>query len=349
MKLESSTLKILTIKKNLLKSHEFELKSEADLFIDNLKSVIYPVSRKFLILINKQSGPGKSQEVLERILIPTLAQTPFSFGFCDVQSDFWSKIDDSLTDLVFLAGDGTVHRVLSEIFLKFPKFLEKINIGVLPTGSRNSLAVELSGKELMTGVFNIVRGRTIKGDLVKVRLDNEKVLLSTCAVLWGLGADIPREADELRNLGPARFPLVILRKLVRKWKQHPASLTFEDQNGKKQEKNSRFTGIFFGNHRSRNILNDEIPFPNASLHNGLVDGLLVENCGKFRSLQLFWQSMNSGAHVENPYAQFIRFKTAELKTEKKSNVSIDGEIYSASSIELTVLPGAVKFLGSLQH
>ena len=345
--LEVNSIKVMTLNKSRLKTHSFAVTSDPDLFINSVKIAIYPKPRKFLMIINKLSGSSKSMEIFEQVLVPILRETPYSFGYCEVFNDYMTKLEDSVTDLVFLSGDGTIHRVLSKIHAKNSKILQTLNIGVLPTGSRNSLAVELNGKDLMRAVYCIARGKTFKGDLIKVKIDDEE-LLATCAVLWGIGADIPKEADELRSLGPARFPLVILRKLVKKWKQHKACIIYEDENGEKHEKQAKFTGVFFGNHRSRNLINDEIPFPHANIQSGCIDGILVQDCGKFRSLQLFWQTMNSGAHVNNPKAEFIKFKNAELKCEKPSNVSIDGEIYSASSIQLIVWPGCINFLGSPQ-
>lgn len=345
---KSEKLILLTINSKNFKAFKFLLKSDPRDLITALKDMLYPTPRSFLIIHNQKSGPGISSEVLQKHFLPILNLTPYKYEIKETSQNLFEKVNEDFTDLIFFSGDGTVQRLLTDLYRKSPDKLSKISIGVVPTGSRNSLAVELSGKSIPKAIFNIIKAKHIVGDLMKVQLDSE-VVLATTAILLGLGADIPKEADDLRGIGPIRFPYVILRKLVKKWKSITAAINYSTPSGNIVSKTSNFNGIFLGNHKAQNILNDEIPYPLGKIDSGDLEGILVENCSKLQALRIFWQTMNSGQHLFNPNAQFFKFISLVVKTENPINVSVDGEIYSSSNIQVTVWPGAVKFLGDLKN
>lgn len=330
-----------------IKTYKFLLKSDPQDLIIHLTNLLYPVPRSLLIILNHKSGSGNSEQIFQKHFLPLLHLTPYKYEVIETQESIFDKVRLNFTDLIFFSGDGTVNKVLTELHSKSALSLESISIGVVPTGSRNSLAIELSGKSVQKSIFNILKSNSTLCDLIKVELENE-VILATTAILIGIGADIPKEADDLRSLGPIRFPFVILRKLVKKWRFLQASVKYCTPEGNILEKTSNFNGIFLGNHKAQNILNDEVPFPNASLNSGQLVGIFVENCSKLQALRVFWQVMNSGQHLFNPNAQFFDFISLCVKTETLINVSIDGEIYSSNNIQVSVWPRAIRFFGNLK-
>ena len=332
---------------NSIKSYKFLLKSDPKDLTLHLTHLLYPIPRSLLIILNKKSGSGQSEGIFQKHFLPFLQLSPYKYEVIETQENLFDKVDKNFTDLIFFSGDGTVNKILTELYSKNPSALNSISIGVVPTGSRNSLAIELSGKSLLKPIFHILKSKFTMCDLMKVELDHEAIL-GTTAILIGLGADIPKEADDIRGLGPIRFPFVILRKLVRRWKFLQASVKYQTPEGNLIEKTSNFNGIFLGNHKAQNILNDEIPYPNASLDSGQLVGIFVENCSKLQAFRIFWQVMNSGQHLFNPNAQFFDFISLSVKAETPMNVSIDGEIFQSCGVQVSVWPKAVRFFGNLR-
>lgn len=48
---------------------------------------------------------------------------------------------------------------------------DQINFGIIPIGTRNSLACTLNGNNINETIFNIIKGKTIKSDLIKAKAD----------------------------------------------------------------------------------------------------------------------------------------------------------------------------------
>jgi len=129
----------------------------------------------------------------------------------------WVKSRDvkQFTDIVCMGGDGTMHLLITAIIDHHKDAFESINFGILPTGSRNALAIEVGSKKSIEGIMNIIKGKTFKADLMKVRIESQ-LSFATTAVSWGIVSDISEEAQHYRFLGAFRYTAVGLKKFVQK-------------------------------------------------------------------------------------------------------------------------------------
>lgn len=167
-----------------------------------INSLCYPdyKLRNIAIIINPISGDKKGNSVLENIFLPALCYSPHKYHVLETSgADFivdFSRFKDisEFTDIVCMGGDGTVQQILTAIYHANPDMIGKINIGVLPTGTRNALAVELNGKNINCAILHAIKGNTFRGDLMKVNLDSQEVLATT-AICWGIISDITEEAQ----------------------------------------------------------------------------------------------------------------------------------------------------------
>ena len=321
----------------------FESLSSPTKFINTTKKLCLPQPKFFKIYFNPISGNEASVSILHSLLIPLLDEAGHTYEIEQVTEDL-PNFDKLCKNIIILGGDGTVHLLLSYFYSIDNKFMDDICVGVVPTGTRNSLAIELAGKSINKSLYHIVKCKTFHIDLLKVILD-DGMLISTTAILWGIAADIPKGADDLRSLGKMRFPVAIFNKLLEKWSNYEAKLSIYTKSGLTY-KSSEFTGIFLGNNKGKNWVNDEIPFPRAKINNGLVDVLIVNQCSKLWALFVFLQLGNSGNHLNNPKVELYQATKVKIESKKILNISVDGELYESQKMQIEVLPSSLKVFGS---
>ena len=72
------------------------------------------------------------------------------------------------TDFVMIGGDGILNQFMNAVVKREDyKDIFKIPIGIVPGGSANSTACDLSGKNPLMACVNIIRGFSIKADVMK--------------------------------------------------------------------------------------------------------------------------------------------------------------------------------------
>ncbi|OMJ71977.1 hypothetical protein SteCoe_29684 [Stentor coeruleus] len=351
-KFQDSIFCIVTFRKSKFKFFKFSCE-DGVCFQNTLSLTLNSHPKFFLIIYNPISGTGTSKSDLFNIFLPILALTPHHYEIYETTSQAYpvsliDKIGNEFTDIVILGGDGTLHLLLSALYKRNRLSLNKIRIAILPSGSRNSLSVELNGKSFNKGVYNILKNYTILGDLMLVDTDDD-VLLATTAVMCGLGADLPYEAEKIRKYGLFRFAIVGIKALIMPWKHYFCSFSCEKTDGEMLERVGNFLGISIGNNKAQNLRNDEMPFPFAHINSGNMDAVLIDPIYKLMFTKLFFQILNSGQHVNNPAITYIKLKKGEIKFQENSILNIDGEMYSTKKVKIEILKKALKYYGKLEH
>lgn len=351
-KFQDNSLCIVIYRKSRFRFFKFSCEDGMN-FDNTLSLTLSHCPKFFLIVYNPISGTGTSKADLFNILLPVLALTPHRYEIYETTTQGYpmpliDKIGNEFTDIIILGGDGTLHLLLSALYKRNRSSLNKIAIAMLPSGSRNSLAVELHGKSFNEGIYNILKNFTVLGDLMLVKTDDD-VLLATTAVMCGLGADLPYEAEKIRNFGLLRFAIVGIKALVMPWKHYFCTFRCEKNDGEKFERTGEFLGISIGNNKAQNLRNDEVPFPYAFINSGDMDAVLIDPIYKLMFTRLFFQIMNGGQHVNNPAITYIKFKKAEIKFEQISVFNIDGEMYFTNKVEVEILEKALKYYGKLEN
>mmetsp|Transcript_2886 Transcript_2886/g.2598 ORF Transcript_2886/g.2598 Transcript_2886/m.2598 type:complete len:218 (-) Transcript_2886:301-954(-) len=205
--------------------HQFWLAtpSEASELKENLLEFAIDATsqRNIAIFMNPISGNRNGREVWDQQFQPALRFTPFRYSLFETTDheylEEWVQNHDikQFTDMVCLSGDGTLHLLITAIKKYYPEFLEDFRFGILPTGSTNSLACELGARSIKQGILNIIKGYSVKADLLKIKLDSQEVL-ATCAMVWGVPSDICNDAQNYRFLGSLRYGVVGFMKFFRK-------------------------------------------------------------------------------------------------------------------------------------
>jgi diacylglycerol kinase (ATP) len=324
---------------------------QAQAWCDLALKVAYPEApRRMCLIVNPISGNNSSQKALDKKLKPVLNFCPHTYdcfttthaGFIE---DLVSRRDFSVySDVVCLGGDGTVQQILNAIAKHQPHLLKVIRFGVLPVGSRNALACELSGKKIAVAVYNVVKGNTLTGDVMKVGINGMEIL-TTCAISWGVISEATDEAQHLRAFGPLRYNIVAVKRLFTKWKEYRGMVRFEDSLGQMISFNSEYVFVAVANHQVLNSKNKEVLMPRARINSGKLELLIMFYTKKWKALAAFLKIGKGGRHVECKCMNFIKTRKVEIEPESFRVFNLDGEIHYADRISIEVLPGLITYLG----
>lgn len=83
--------------------------------------------------------------------------------------------------------------------------------------------------------------------------------------------------------------------------------------------------------------------PDASLEDGLLDVVIVEDIPKLRFLRLL-PTVFSGKHVDQPNVHVLRGASVEISADRPFTLYADGDPIAELPVALSTLPGAVRVL-----
>ena len=122
----------------------------------------------------------------------------------DFISSWLNELDiDSFpyTDFILLGGDGMFNQLLNAIF-KHPEKerLIKIPIGIMPWGSQNAISWDLGCKDPYQAAIKIIRGQSVKGDIMKVKFEGSKEYVYGTSLIWGFPSHIVSQGQKWRSI-----------------------------------------------------------------------------------------------------------------------------------------------------
>lgn len=117
--------------------------------------------------------------------------------------------------IVTVSGDGLIHEVVNGLYRRadWLQLMSTLALGFIPGGSANGLVkavLDASGEEysVMSAAFVVVKGRHTKIDLTEIEAEYQKEkIYSFLCVFWGILADCDINSEVLRCVGPARFTI----------------------------------------------------------------------------------------------------------------------------------------------
>nr|CAD7445572.1 unnamed protein product [Timema bartmani] len=185
--------------------------------------------RKFLVLLNPKSGPGKAREMFQQRVVPVLAEAELAFDLYVTKHANYARDFVRLKDVyqwrgvVVVGGDGIVFEVYNGLLERedWQKALNEVPVGVIPCGSGNGLAKSISHSvdepydqnPVLISSLNVIKCRTAPMDLVRVETKTQ-ILFSFLSVGWGFLSDIDIESERLRVIGGQRFTLWSVARLI---------------------------------------------------------------------------------------------------------------------------------------
>jgi diacylglycerol kinase (ATP) len=297
------------------------------------------MERKLLYLINPISGT-KQKPLLKKTIEKRNREKRLQFEIGETRSDgdytFLRQdiINEKFTDVIICGGDGSVSIITSFLLDS------SVNIGIVPTGSGNGLAlaagIPYSTERALEIIFN---GHSAPVDGFWI---NDKFSCMMC----GLGCDA-QVAHEFANRKVRGLKTYLQLSAMQYFKSKPFNFTI-----KTKELTIDVDAFFITISNSNQFGNNITIAPKASLNDGLFDIVIVKKMNKLMlPFALLHQISGSNAVEElknyRNDKNIIYFQAREATIINNSNapLHIDGEPEPLTQkIKFKILPNAFRLL-----
>lgn len=227
--------------------------------------------RYIIYIINPISGTRTKKDLQQFIEKKTIAKNIPYLVFPSVASGDYSFLfpiirENKITDVIIAGGDGTVNQVVSSL-MDYP-----VNFGIIPCGSGNGLAYTAKIPQQPAKALDIV----FKGK--PVAIDGFYINHQFACMLCGLGFDAKVAHDFAEQ--PKRGLVTYIKQVVKNFfsaKSYLFELTVNDQT-------FAIDAYFISVANSNQFGNNFTIAPKASLHDGLLDIVIVTNQSKLSVL-----------------------------------------------------------------
>lgn len=297
------------------------------------------MARKIIYFINPVSGTKGKAEVIKLIEKRTKEQNiPFEILNTNAQGDYYflkQKIEEeNITDIVICGGDGTVSQVAGNLID------EPVNIGIIPMGSGNGLAlaakIPTSPAKALDIIFN---GKAIY-------IDSFFINQTFSCMLCGLGFDA-QVAHDFAKQGSRGLLTYIRQTFNNFFSARPYSFDIVNQ-GKSFNTEAYFISIANSNQFGNNFT----IAPLASLDDGLLDIVIVKKMSKFRFLWKVFKQLRRGEIDEYneltvQHRDVLYFQTPRLMITNLDNapLHIDGDPAGTTrKFSIQIIPQAFKLI-----
>ena len=334
----------LNRKKNQFKIYRFRhtASSLAHSTVEKINNLAIKFQRNYAVFANPISGNGKSIKIYNEYISDLLDYSNSRHTLFEINnSSYFTTLDPQdlleFTDIVCLGGDGTVHQLLSVLY-KPENLIPKFNFCVVPTGSQNALSCELYGKSINSSLLSMVKGTARLCDLMKITLE-DKELIATTAVSWGLVSEITDEAQQYRLFGPLRYGLIGFLKVFQTLKEY----TCEISSGNEKELGTYVT-VLIGNHPAPDTNGDAIVFPKGNISDGYIDIVTMDHASKWKTIKMFNKMRNKGQHIKCKKVHCKKAKSVSVSAKNHFVFNVDGEIYYSANINVQILEKSISYL-----
>ena len=297
------------------------------------------MERKLIYLINPISGT-KRKSLLRKTIEKRTSEKHLQFAIDETRSDgdyFQLKErikKEKLTDVIICGGDGSVSTITSFLLGT------DVNIGIIPTGSGNGLALaagipystEAALQIIFNGYSSLIDGFWI----------NEKFSCMMC----GMGSDA-QIAHEFANRKSRGIKTYLRLSALQYFKAHSYNFTVLSK-----DLSADFDAFFITISNSNQFGNHITIAPKASLNDGLFDIVIVKKMHKLMlPFALLYQISGSNAleklknYRNNKNIFYFQAREATIINNDKAPLHIDGEPQPLTEkIKLKILPNAFRLL-----
>jgi YegS/Rv2252/BmrU family lipid kinase len=297
------------------------------------------MQRRFIYFINPISGTRSKKELVALIEKRTRQNNiPFEIMATNPAADYdflAEKIArEHITDIIICGGDGTVNQVAAAVMRM------DVNIGIIPMGSGNGLALAARIPRNAGRALNIIfNGNATLIDAFHI---NQRFSCMLC----GLGFDAQVAHDFARQKKRGLF------NYVKQSTKNFFSATPYPFNIIVDEKKFSTEAFFISIANSNQFGNHFTIAPRASLSDGLLDIVIVNKMSKMRLIWSILKQVKLGQvrmYEDKKYHhnEILYFQTKALQVENilHAPLHIDGEpAATADLFDITILEGVVRLL-----
>jgi YegS/Rv2252/BmrU family lipid kinase len=287
--------------------------------------------RKLALIVNPVAGGGRPARALPEVQDALRAK-----GF-EQRFDYTKSLEHARELAVEAAangevavafgGDGLIGAVAGAL-----KNTDGV-VGILPGGRGNDLCRVLGIPRRPVAACGVLASG------IERRLDLGEAGERTFAGIASCGFDslVNQIANDTRVVrGSPVYALALLRALPR-FKAAQFEVTLDDRTPRE------FTGYSVAAANSKQFGGGMLLAPNASLTDGLLDVVIIEDMPKLRFLRLA-PTVFSGRHVRKRGVSVVRGREVRISASERFTLYADGEAIAELPVTIRVLPGAVRMI-----
>ncbi|MEO6547807.1 MAG: diacylglycerol kinase family protein [Ferruginibacter sp.] len=297
------------------------------------------MNRKIIYFVNPVSGTSEKEALIKKLEERTTLQNiPFEILTTNAAGNYFflkEKISkEDITDIVVCGGDGTVSQVAGSLLD------EDINIGIVPMGSGNGLALAAKIPKNIDKALDIIFAGNSS------YIDSFFINATFSCMLCGLGFDaqVAHDFAKQQKRGLATYVKQTILNFI---KVKPWS--FEIIN-----KGQAFaaSAYFISIANSNQFGNEFTIAPQASLNDGLLDIIVVKKMSKLRFIWAVLQQVRNGKTKDYDEKTFHKKDVLYFQTDKliihnlqAAPLHIDGDpCNTAGRFLINIIPSAFKLL-----
>jgi YegS/Rv2252/BmrU family lipid kinase len=297
------------------------------------------MQRRFIYFINPISGTKGKIVLLELIKKSTAEKNiPFEILHTNAEGDYTylhQKIaEEKITDVIVCGGDGTVNQIGNAL-----QGLD-VNMGIIPMGSGNGLAFAAKIPKQMNKALDIIfKGNAIYIDSFYI---NKKFSCMLCGL--GFDAQVAHDFAKQKKRGLATYVKQSTKNFIGA-KPYSFGLSV---NGDAFTTEAFFISIANSNQFGNNFT----IAPQASLHDGLLDIVIVNKMSKMRMLWNVLKQIRKGEvrpYEDKKYHRtdigYFQTKKLLIKNPGQAPLHIDGDpAVTAAEFEIEIIENAFRLL-----
>jgi sphingosine kinase len=320
-------------------------------------------SRRLLVLINPRSGQQRGMAAWDEVrdffrASGAVLDVVTTSAAGEAQQRAFD-VDLTRTDaIVCVSGDGLIHEVVNGLMARADAVaaMSTLSLGVIPAGTGNSLSCSIlkaAGESLhaTSSAFLVCRGATSKLDLWRVKQEGPagRQGYAFLSLEWALASDIDVGSEAWRCLGPLRFNLYALWRLITAWR-YTGGFRFRKPGARDwHELGGEFLMVWACN---MPWLSPDVKMaPLARLDDGCADIVIVQRASRAALLDAFINGkMERGAHIHEDWCRYEKADAFELTPEPRTPrrpgfVAVDGELWPFAKTRCEVAPAKLTLLG----
>lgn len=297
------------------------------------------MQRRFIYFINPISGTKGKEQLLQTIKTKTAAQhIPFEILHTNAAGDYAyvkEKIAaEKITDIIVCGGDGSVNQVASALLGT------DVNIGIIPMGSGNGLALAAKIPTNASKALEVI----FKGNAAYI--DSFYINNKFSCMLCGLGFDaqVAHDFAQQQKRGLKTYVKQSVRHFI---KARPYAFTLEVDTAQ------IITEAFFISIANSNQFGNNFTIaPQASLHDGLLDIVVVNKMSKMRMLWTVLKQIRLGQvrlYEDKKYHRneihYFQTKALTIDNLQLAPLHIDGDpAATAEKFEIKIIEKAFRLI-----
>lgn len=294
---------------------------------------------KYYFIINPNAGKGTYTETLEENIRKSCDKRELTYEVYHTTAvfdatEFVKKIiaDEKNLPARFYAcgGDGTLGEVINGAI-----GASGVSVGVIPIGTGNDFVRNFSSGELFFDIDAQIDGKEEKIDLIKC---NDIYAVNMINI--GFDCEVVKKKEVLNRHSFVPSKLAYIGGVVITLAKKPGvSASISCDGGEFVHKKCLLTtfanGEFCGGGFHSN--------PEATLDDGVIDALFVENVSRTRFVSLVG-SYKKGTHLVPKNEKILKnkkIKRVDFKFDATQSASIDGEIFDFNELSIEIVPSAI--------